>query len=104
MLMVGGISPAMFLRCTRLALVVIDLQLLDLASQCVASPAEPLRGFHTVSAGVGERAQYQRAFEFLFQPAAHGTLTSGERLRELAIERLLPTGLIFPLAGAADRA
>src|SRR6185436_20814531 len=54
--------------CGSSALVDVQLELLDLAPQRVASPAQPLRRFHPVSTGVGERAHDQRALEFLFQP------------------------------------
>ena len=43
--------------------------------------AEP--GGICVSAGVRERSQYQRAFEFLLQSSAHRTLASGELVTRL---------------------
>src|SRR5439155_9598261 len=71
----------------------IELELLNLAGERVAAPAQPLRGFHTTSAGMLQRAQDQRPLELLFQPLADRALATGERLRELPIECLLPIAL-----------
>src|SRR5882672_11721225 len=73
-----------------LAQLVLQSELLDLARQRVAPPPEPRRRFHPVTAGVHERATNERPLELVLQPVADVALAAGERLRDLAIERLLP--------------
>src|SRR6185295_17402450 len=48
----------------------LEAQLLDLARQRVAAPAEPGRRFHPVASGVRERAADERLLELLLQPVA----------------------------------
>src|SRR6202521_2054344 len=75
----------------------VELELLDLARERVATPTEPLRGLHAMPRGMRERAQDEGALEFLFQPVAARSPAARERARELAIERLLP--MTFLLRG-----
>ena len=77
-----------------LALLGVELQFLDLARQRVAAPAQALRRFHPMPAGVRERAHDQRSLEFLFEPVADGEFASGERLGQFAVERLLPVAFV----------
>src|SRR2546430_8448389 len=68
----------------------VELELLDLTREGVAAPTEPLRGLQAMAGGMRERAQDERALEFLFQPVADRAFAARERPSELAIERLLP--------------
>src|ERR1700676_4436745 len=68
----------------------VELELLDLARTLVPAPTEPLRGLHAMAGGMRERAQDERALEFLFQPVADRAFAACKRPSELAIERLLP--------------
>jgi hypothetical protein len=68
-------------------------ELLDLARQRVAAPAEPLGGVHAVAAGVHERTTDQRPLELALEPVADRFLAARERGGELAIENLLPPRL-----------
>jgi hypothetical protein len=56
----------------------------------VLRPTPPRGRFHPMAAGVGERAPDERLFELLLQPVADVALAARQRLRELAVERLLP--------------
>src|SRR6202171_2002632 len=80
----------------------VELELLNLARKRVAAPAEPLRGLHAMAGGMRERAQDERALEFLFQPVADRALAARERASELAIESLLP--IAFFVRGSASSA
>ncbi len=71
----------------------LEAEFLDLARQRVAAPAQPRGGLHPVAAGMRQRAPDQRSFEFLFQPIADIAFPSRQRLREFAVERLLPAGV-----------
>ena len=85
---------------SALRLVGVELELLNLARQRVAAPAQPLRSFHAMSPGVLQGAQDQRLFEFLFEPLADGALATCQRLREFAIERLLPVAAVLGRSAA----
>jgi hypothetical protein len=68
-------------------------ELLDLAREGVAAPAEPLRGVHPVPARVHQRATDQRHLELALEPVADRLLAARERRGELAVEHLLPARL-----------
>src|SRR5262245_39842763 len=71
----------------------LEPELLNLARQRIASPSEPCGGFHPMSAGMRERATNERLLEFLLETIADVALAANQRLRELAVERLLPADL-----------
>ena len=68
----------------------LEAEFLDLARQRVAAPAQPRGRFHPVPAGMGERAADQRLLELVLETVADVALAAGQRLPELAVERMLP--------------
>ncbi len=46
-----------------------------------------------MAAGMRQRAPDKRLLEFLFETVAHIALATSQRLRQFAIERLLPAGV-----------
>src|SRR6185436_8616427 len=64
-----------------------------------AAPAQPLCRLEPMPAGVGERAQDERALEFAQETIADTLFAARERLCKLAVERGVP----IDLAGAAAR-
>ena len=73
-------------RALALAQLGFQPQLLDLARERVAAPAQPRGRFHPVAAGMRQRSADERLLEFLLQPVAEDAVGNHELVHEDPVE------------------